>query len=50
MFRSGVHFSVNFSDVWRFSLGFDHRSSGDLWQYNPGMETFQLSLEKKIYK
>ena len=50
MFRSGVHLNIKLADFWRLSLGFDHRSSGDLWQYNPGMETFQLGLEKKINK
>ena len=46
MFKSGIEINYTMSD-WKFSLGFDHRSSGDIWDYNPGMETLQLSASKK---
>ena len=48
MFRSGLHLNYDISNLWRLSLTYDHRSSGDLWEFNPGMETVQLSLGKKI--
>ena len=44
MFRSGIELEYGISDNWRISLGYDHRSSGDLWDYNPGMETIKISL------
>ena len=48
MFRSAVHLNYDISELWRLSLIYDHRSSGDLWEFNPGMETVQLSLGKKL--
>ena len=46
MFRSGVELEYSINDDWRISLGYDHRSSGDLWDYNPGMETLKISIIK----
>ena len=44
MFRSGIEFGRYFSNSWFASVSYDHRSSGDLWVYNPGMETIQFRL------
>ena len=46
MFRSGLELEYSVSRNWRISLGYDHRSSGDIWDYNPGMETIKISLIK----
>ena len=48
MFRSGIELEYSINDDWRMSLGYDHRSSGDLWDYNPGMETIKISIIKAI--
>ena len=48
MFRSGIELEYSINDSWRISLGYDHRSSGDLWDYNPGMETIKFSIIKNI--
>ena len=48
MFRSEIGLEYHISDNWGVSVSFDHRSSGDIWPYNPGMETIQLSISKKI--
>ena len=47
MFRSGVEIEYKVNDYWNMSIGYDHRSSGDLWKYNPGMETLKFSISKK---
>ena len=44
MFRSGIEFGRYLSESWIASVSYDHRSSGDLWVYNPGMETIQFRL------
>ena len=46
MFRSGIELEYRLLSDWKMSIGYDHRSSGDLWKYNPGMETIKLSLIK----
>ena len=46
MFRSGIELEYSINTSWRISLGYDHRSSGDLWEYNPGMETLKVSIIK----
>lgn len=46
MFRSGLELQYVINSNWKVSLGYDHRSSGDLWDYNPGMETLKISLIK----
>ena len=46
MFRSGLELQYVINSKWKVSLGYDHRSSGDLWDYNPGMETLKISLIK----
>ena len=46
MFRSGIELEYGINKNWRMSLGYDHRSSGDLWDYNPGMETIKISIIK----
>lgn len=48
MFRSGIEVGKTIGKNWTISLAYDHRSSGDLWAYNPGMETWQLVLGKKF--
>ena len=47
MFRSGIELEYSLDDYWKMSLGYDHRSSGDIWDYNPGMETLKVSFIKK---
>ena len=46
MFRSGIELEYSINNYWNISIGYDHRSSGDLWEYNPGMETIKLSISK----
>ena len=46
MFRSGIEIEYYRSLEWMISIGYDHRSSGDIWEYNPGMETIKLSFSK----
>ena len=46
MFRSGLELEYNIDPRWKVSLCYDHRSSGDIWEYNPGMETIKISLIK----
>ena len=48
MFRSGIELEYSINTDWKISLGYDHRSSGDIWEYNPGMETIKLSITKTI--
>ena len=48
MFRSGIELEYSINTDWKISLGYDHRSSGDIWEYNPGMETIKLSITKNI--
>ena len=49
MFRSGIELEYQFESRWNISVAYDHRSSGDIWKYNPGLETIQVSLSKKIF-
>ena len=46
MFRSGIELEYNIDSNWKVSLGYDHRSSGDIWDYNPGMETIKIGFIK----
>ena len=46
MFRSGIELEYSINTDWKISLGYDHRSSGDIWKYNPGMETVKISIIK----
>ena len=46
MFRSGLELEYTIDDRWKVSLCYDHRSSGDIWEYNPGMETVKISFIK----
>ena len=48
MFRSGIELEYSLDTEWKISLGYDHRSSGDIWKYNPGLETIKLSIIKTI--
>ena len=48
MFRSGIELEFSINTDWKISLGYDHRSSGDIWKYNPGMETLKLGIIKTI--
>ena len=49
MFRSGIELEYEFGSLWNISIAYDHRSSGDIWKYNPGLETIKLSLSKNIF-
>ena len=46
MFRSGLELEYTINPRWKVSLCYDHRSSGDIWEYNPGMETIKISVIK----
>ena len=48
MFRSGIELEYQIGKIWNVSIGYDHRSSGDIWKYNPGLETIKLSFSKNI--
>ena len=48
MFRSGIELEYTLNNDWKISLGYDHRSSGDIWEYNPGMETLKISIIRNI--
>ena len=48
MFRSGIELEYLINTDWKISLGYDHRSSGDIWEYNPGLETIQIKLHRKV--
>ena len=48
MFRSGIELEYSINTDWKISLGYDHRSSGDIWKYNPGMETVKISIIKTL--
>jgi hypothetical protein len=42
MFRSGVELIFPIGQSNSISFSYDHRSSGDIWPYNPGLETWQI--------
>ena len=48
MFRSGIELEYTLNNDWKISMGYDHRSSGDIWEYNPGMETVKISIIRNI--
>ena len=48
MFRSGIELEYSINADWKISFGYDHRSSGDIWKYNPGLETIKISFIKTI--
>ena len=48
MFRSGLELEYTIDPRWKVSLCYDHRSSGDIWEYNPGMETVKISFIKTL--
>ena len=48
MFRSGLELEYTIDSRWRVSFCYDHRSSGDIWEYNPGMETVKISFIKTL--
>ena len=48
MFRSGLELEYTINPHLKVSLCYDHRSSGDIWEYNPGMETIKISLIKTL--
>ena len=48
MFRSGIELEYSINNNWKISIGYDHRSSGDIWDYNPGMETVKISIAKTV--
>ena len=45
MFRSGLELEYTIDLVGGYHY-YDHRSSGDIWEYNPGMETIKISVIK----
>ena len=49
MFRSGIGLEYQFGNLWSVIIAYDHRSSGDIWKYNPGLETIKFSLSKNIF-
>ena len=49
MFRSGIELEYSINNYWNISIAYDHRSSGDLWEYNPGWKQLNL-VYPKIYK
>ena len=49
MFRSGIELEHKLGSHWNISIAYDHRSSGDIWRYNPGLETIRFSLSKNIF-
>ena len=48
MFRSGIELEFKLDNLWNISFAYDHRSSGDIWKYNPGLETIKLSLSRYL--
>ena len=48
MFRSGIELEYTLNNDWKISIGYDHRSSGDIWEYNPGMETVKISIIRNM--
>ena len=48
MFRSGIGIKYDHSDMISISIMYDHRSSGDIWDYNPGMETIQVKFHNNF--
>jgi hypothetical protein len=48
MFRSGVQLNYDFSEEFSISFCYDHRSSGDIWDFNPGLETWQIKFRSYI--
>ena len=42
MFRSGIELEYKINNYWNISIGYDHRSSGDFWEYNPGWKQLNL--------
>ena len=48
MFRSGIELGTYISSRWVVSVSYDHRSSGDLWAYNPGLETIQFRIGRLL--
>ena len=48
MFRSGLQVNYNISEKYSVSVSFDHRSSGDIWEFNPGLETWQIKLRSYL--
>ena len=48
MFRSGIEVGMQIDERWSISMAYDHRSSGDLWEYNPGLETWQIRINRNL--
>ena len=48
MFRSVTAVELSLADDFVLSLAYDHRSSGDVWSYNPGLETWQFQLVRYL--
>ena len=48
MFRSGLEVGIEAGSNFFLSISYDHRSSGDIWPYNPGLESIQIRLTKEL--
>tara|TARA_Y200000002_G_scaffold295733_1_gene250232 strand:- start:268 stop:768 length:501 start_codon:yes stop_codon:yes gene_type:complete len=48
MFRSGVQLNYQVLDNFYLAISYDHRSSGDIWTFNPGLETWQIKFRTYI--
>ena len=48
MFRSGVQLNYQVLDNFYLAISYDHRSSGDIWTFNPGLETWQIKFRAYI--
>ena len=44
MFRSVAAVELTIASDIAVSVAYDHRSSGDIWSYNPGLETWQFQV------
>ena len=44
MFRSGLECILPINSTSSISISYDHRSSGDIWPFNPGLESWQVRL------
>ena len=48
MFRSGIEFVFPLSKKKSISFSYDHRSSGDIWPFNPGLETWHVRFRTAL--
>ena len=48
MFRSGIELNYVLNNNMTVTISYDHRSSGDIWAFNPGLETWQIGIRSYI--